>query len=287
MIQDIAPHVFYNTYQANACPKAKDVLLIYRECAFLVKIESETHGLDLPRVGELAPEEWGKLVFLFKIDDEAFYLWDQAQEPVGRGEQSLLLTYTFYSLKKLRPLGLQPRHYVFALFTASHLAEWYKSHRFCGCCGQPTSYDEMERALSCSHCGKLFYPRINPAVIVGVINDDRLLVTRYRQGFTLSALIAGFTEIGETLEETVAREVMEEVGLRVKNIRYYKSQPWGIAEDLLAGFYCDLDGDATIHLEENELKEAAWLRPEEIVLHSQDYSLTNEMMSRFKAGEPC
>lgn len=124
-------------------------------------------------------------------------------------------------------------------------------------------------------------------MIVGVINDDCLLVTRYRQGFTLSALIAGFTEIGETLEETVAREVMEEVGLRVKNIRYYKSQPWGIAEDLLAGFYCDLDGEATIHLEENELKEAAWLRPEEIVLHSQDYSLTNEMMSRFKAGEPC
>ena len=128
----------------------------------------------------------------------------------------------------------------------------------------------------------MVYPRINPAVIVGVIKGDCLLITRYRTGYGHNALVAGFTEIGETLEQTVEREVMEETGVRVKNIRYYKSQPWGIAQDLLAGFYCDADGDGEIRLNEDELKYAEWVPREEIVLQPNDLSLTNEMMKQFK-----
>ena len=78
---------------------------------------------------------------------------------------------------------------------------------------------------------------------------------------------------------------MEETGVRVKNIRYYKSQPWGIASDILAGFYCEVDGDPTIRIDESELKYAEWVRREEIGLQPQDYSLTNEMMQRFKEGK--
>ena len=99
------------------------------------------------------------------------------------------------------------------------------------------------------------------------------------------ALIAGFTEIGETLEECVAREVMEEAGLRVKNIRYCKSQPWAIVDDLLAGFYCDVDGSTEIHMDAHELKEAVWMRREDVVGQPNDFSLTNEMMMTFKAGK--
>ena len=77
---------------------------------------------------------------------------------------------------------------------------------------------------------------------------------------------------------------MEEAGLRVKNIRYYASQPWGIANDLLMGFFCELDGDGTIHMDENELKYAQWVSREEIELQPDDFSLTNEMMTRFKTG---
>ena len=80
------------------------------------------------------------------------------------------------------------------------------------------------------------------------------MVTKYNRGYSNYALVAGFTEIGETLEETVEREVMEEVGLKVKNIKYYKSQPWGIADDILAGFYCQLDGSDEITRDEEELK---------------------------------
>ena len=138
--------------------------------------------------------------------------------------------------------------------------------------------------MRCPVCGKVEYPRINPACIIGVTDGDRLLIIRYRVGYGGGALVAGFTEIGETLEETVAREVMEEVGLKVKNIRYYKSQPWGIAADILTGFFCDLDGDDAIRIDENELKFAEWVRREDIEPQKLDYSLTGEMMQLFKAG---
>ena len=98
------------------------------------------------------------------------------------------------------------------------------------------------------------------------------------------ALIAGFTEIGETLEETVAREVMEEAGIKVKNIKYYKSQPWGMAQDILMGFYCEVDGDDTIHMDKNELRYAEWVNREDVELQPNNLSLTNEMMQVFKEG---
>lgn len=131
----------------------------------------------------------------------------------------------------------------------------------------------------------MIYPRINPAVIVGVTKGDKLLITRYRTGYGNNALVAGFTEIGETLEETVAREVMEETGIKVKNVRYYKSQPWGMAQDILVGFYCDADGNDQIRMDENELKYAEWVKRDDIVLQPNNLSLTNEMMRVFKNGE--
>ncbi|MEE3393561.1 MAG: NUDIX domain-containing protein [Lachnospiraceae bacterium] len=104
------------------------------------------------------------------------------------------------------------------------------------------------------------------------------------RSFKEYALIAGFTEIGETFEQTVAREVFEESGLRVKNIRYYKSQPWGVADDILAGFLCDVDGSDTINMDKNELRIAKWVTRDEIELQSNDFSLTNEIMTMFKNG---
>ena len=96
--------------------------------------------------------------------------------------------------------------------------------------------------------------------------------------------MAGFAEIGETLEETVAREVMEETGVKVRNIRYYKSQPWGMAQDLLAGFFCEAEGDGEIRMDAGELKYAEWVPRSEIVPQPNDLSLTNEMMKQFKSG---
>ena len=171
---------------------------------------------------------------------------------------------------------------VYAAFTAYHLWKWYSDNVYCGKCAGELAIDEKERALRCPKCGNVIYPRINPAVIVGVLKDDTILITKYKRGYGHSALVAGFTEIGETLEETVKREVMEETGISVKNIRYYKSQPWGMAQDILTGFFCEADGEGTIHMDENELKYAEWVKREDVVLQPNNLSLTNEMMKLFK-----
>ena len=120
---------------------------------------------------------------------------------------------------------------------------------------------------------------------MGVINGEKILLTKYRKGYKHFALIAGFTEFGESLEECVRREVFEETGLTVKNIRYYKSQPWGIVQDLLVGFYCDVDGDPEIKMDSSELKLAGWYSRDEIILQPDEMSLTGEMMRKFKKGE--
>ncbi len=97
--------------------------------------------------------------------------------------------------------------------------------------------------------------------------------------------MAGFCEVGETIEETVKREVMEEVGLKVKNITYFKSQPWSFSDTLLMGFFCELDGDGTISIDQEELSMAEWFEREDMPVKEEDLSLTNAMMMAFKEGQ--
>lgn len=143
--------------------------------------------------------------------------------------------------------------------------------------------DDRERMLKCEHCGQMEYPKIFPAVIVGVTDGNRLLMSKYAgREYKKYALIAGYAEIGETIEETVKREVMEEVGLKVKNIRFYKSQPWSFTDTLLLGFFADLDGEDKITLDKEELALAEWFEREDIPITERNISLTNEMILYFK-----
>ena len=272
MIQDIAPHRLLNPYLPDRKPLPDSPVYCFSDQSVLLR------GGMLPHVSDFENLDPQSLVYLFSLDAEeyCFLLYKEIPETMPG--------FSFVPVRQLREDHFFPPHLMFSVFTALHLFHWYQSSRFCGKCGKPTFPDRNERALRCD-CGNLIYPRINPAVIVGVTNGDRLLVTQYNRGYQHFALVAGFTEIGETLEETVAREVMEETGLRVKNIRYYKSQPWGIADDLLAGFFCDVDGDARITMDPGELRLAEWRTREEIVLQPDHYSLTNEMMMIFKEGQ--
>jgi NAD+ diphosphatase len=132
----------------------------------------------------------------------------------------------------------------------------------------------------------MIFPKIAPAVIVGVTNGDKILLTKYaNREYKRYALIAGFNEIGETIEETVKREVMEEAGLHVKNIRYYKSQPWGFDSNLLMGFFCEVDGSKHIVMDEHELSEAEWVNRSDIPDYKEHLSLTHEMMLVLKNGD--
>ena len=271
MIQDIAPEHLDNSFHPVR-PQPADPLLCFREGKAMVRYENGR--LLFPSVAEM-PENRG--IYLFSVAGRPFFL--NPEECPG------IPGYELYSLSELRGLELAGNLDLLVVYTGFHLWSWYGASRFCGSCGTRTVPADDERAMVCPACGKRIYPRINPAVIVGVINGERLLITKYRTGFAHHALIAGFTEIGETAEQTVEREVMEEVGLRVRNIRYYKSQPWGIASDLLMGFYCEVDGDTAIHRDEKELGYAEWVQRDQIILQPSDYSLTNEMMKQFRDGK--
>ena len=146
--------------------------------------------------------------------------------------------------------------------------------------------DEKERMMYCEQCGNMEYPKICPATIIGLTDGNRILLSKYAgRTYKKYALLAGYAEIGETIEETVRREVMEEVGLKVKNIRYYKSQPWSFSDTLLMGFFCELDGEDRITLDQEELALAEWFEREEIPVEPSRDSLTNEMIMKFKNHE--
>ena len=173
------------------------------------------------------------------MDEQHYYLAHVKEEGTLEG-------YAFANINLIRTL--KPRSLAFATMTAFHLFNWYRTNQFCGCCKGTMVHSEKERALRCETCGNMVFPRISPAVIVGVTDGNRLLMTKYAgRDYKKYALVAGFCEIGETAEKTIEREVLEEVGLRVKNIRYYKSQPWGMAGDLLLGFFAEVDGSTEIH----------------------------------------
>lgn len=181
---------------------------------------------------------------------------------------------------------------IFAAATGGHMAWWKRSRRFCGFCSTETVPSETERAMVCPKCGNIEYPKISPAVIVAIIkrgetrDKDQLLLVRNNYGaYRKLALVAGFVEIGESFEQAVHREVMEEVGLKVKNLRYYKNQPWGLSYAQMIGFTAELDGEDTIRLQENELSEGGFYTREEVPDHPFRLSVGNEMLHRFKAGE--
>lgn len=274
MLQDILPKKLDNHYSADIKPEKDSIIFHFKGSDVLI---DENYKSPFPLYRLFSAKH---TVYLFSIENIHYFL---ARDK----EISVLDGYAYKNIKTLRHSENVSQENFFALFTAYHLSEWYRSNCYCGRCGQRTELYHAERAVRCTGCGKLIYPRLNPAVIVGVVSGERLLITKYVQnrGVSYNALVAGFTEIGETFEETVSREVMEEVGLKVKNIRYYKSQPWGFSGGILAGFFCEVDGSENITLDESELSSAVWTEKKDISGQPDDYSLTNEMMMYFKNSD--
>lgn len=283
MIQDIFPHVFHNEFRLDLKPQDDSILLVFDGKSILLREGEELSdeailkGLLFPACKDKKSE---RVVYAFSVDDTHFFLDVSGQK--GHLSSAGTEEYVFTEINAIRRVSSNLMGMI--TFTGYHLWQWYIDSVYCGRCGGVNEFASHERAMHCPVCDRNIYPRIMPAVIIGVTWEDKLLLTQYRGRHHFYALVAGFTEIGETLEETVAREVMEETGLKVKNIRYYKSQPWGIANDMLVGFYCDVDGSTEITMDANELKLAEWKTRSEIELQPDNYSLTNEMMRMFKEG---
>lgn len=278
MIQDIYPHIYHNEYK-DFQPENTDFILVFHRNTVMIRFKEE--HLRYPTFSEMQSFSCD-YQYLFSIDNYKYFL--ALPKSCHLEEPSIMIDgYHYENVRIFRSAA--SRHTAFAGITAHHLFGWYQSNRFCGRCGQKLLPDHKERMLFCPDCRNMVYPRISPAVIVGIINGDQILMSKYAgRSYTNYALIAGFTEIGECAEQTVAREVMEEVGLKVKNIRYYKSQPWAFSGSLLMGFFCDLDGSDQIKLDTSELAEAGWYSKDEITLEDDHISLTREMIMHFKNG---
>ena len=147
---------------------------------------------------------------------------------------------------------------------AAQLVEWDRTHLFCGRCGSPTEHAAGERARRCPACGHSAFPRLSPAVIVRVTRGDEILLARsQRFPGSMYSVLAGFVEPGESLEECVARELEEEVGIEVGDIAYFSSQPWPFPHSLMIGFTATwLSGD--LRIEEEELIDARWFTRDDL-----------------------
>lgn len=261
MIQDI-DNVFDNRYKKKNPDSNSRIICISDEGIF---IKTENNSICFPQANEAE----SVYQYLFTIGKTDYF----------SGALPKNNKYTPSSIRSLRSLGASDE--VFAGICGFHICSWYNNNRFCGKCGSPMRHSKTERAMECS-CGNIEYPKICPAVIVAVINKDKILLTRYNSGYSHWALVAGYNEFGETIEDTVHREVFEETGLKVKNLRYYKSQPWGLSSSLLFGFICDVDGDDTVKVDNIELKEGRWFTRDDINFDNDNFSLTREMISAFK-----
>lgn len=270
MIHEIAPHRFNSEFKI-ATPKQNDVVLYFEDNKVaLIQHEGEVR---LPVLADY--EDRNSLInkeleYLFSIDEQAYFLCM---------EQELVIEPRF-ELHKLDIFReLSPQYQAFAGITASQLYRYYRDHTYCGRCQTKMVRSTTERSVYCPNCSNIVYPKISPAVIVAITDGNRLLMTRYARGsYTKYTLVAGYVEIGESFEEAVDREVMEEVGIKVKNLKYYKSSPWAFSDSMMIGYFAELDGDDTITLQESELAEAIWFEREEIPENPSTLSISQELV---------
>ena len=275
MLQDLYPHIYHNEISWKQ-PEPEDYALVYApDCTVYCCVQDGE--LTLPRMQDIGPVDAGAAQYAFCIDRTAYYL-------VGAHPEAAK-PFSYLPSAQLRAMTGHTSTALFAAAAGESLFRWYSSQRFCGRCGKRMEKSTIERAMVCPACGNTVYPKICPAVIAAVHDGDRLLLTCYRgRAFKKYALIAGFNEIGESIEDTVRREVLEEAGVHVKNLRFYKSQPWVFTDTLLMGFFCELDGSDRITMQESELSEAGWFHRSTLPEDYSHISLTGEMIEQFRLG---
>jgi NAD+ diphosphatase len=166
---------------------------------------------------------------------------------------------------------------------AVQIAEWAATHRFCGRCATPTRRMPSERSMRCPACGLLFYPRIAPAIITLVRRGGEALLARSaRFPIPFYSTLAGFAEPGETLEQTLAREVREEVGVEVRDLRYFGSQPWPFPHSLMIGFVAEHAG-GEIRIDHDEIVDAQWFRADQLPLIPPALSIARRLIDAWVA----
>ncbi|MBJ9738802.1 NAD(+) diphosphatase [Acinetobacter oleivorans] len=207
-------------------------------------------NLQLPKVEKLASD------LLFTHDEQVIARDLLADEPIPEGLQLVPIRQLITSWSKEQFLQAS---------RAVQLLEWRRNHKFCSHCGHPTEVHPTEYAMVCPSCRYHQYPRVNPCIITVITRgDDEILLAKSVHNKTnMYGLIAGFVEVGETLEEAVQREAFEEVGLRLKNVQYMSSQPWPFPSNLMVAFRAEYES-GEIKLQEEEIADAQFFKIDQL-----------------------
>lgn len=218
----------------------------------LIKDEGGKQGMVIPTAGEL--EDSGITLickrFIGSLGERPCYA---AAIKEGQAPPEGLALKPLRALLTRLDTGL-----IWAAGRANHLIHWERTHHYCGTCGSHTEEKTDEQAKICPQCGLINYPRVSPAVIVAVVKNGQILLARNKQArIPFYSVLAGFVEPSETLEQCVEREVGEEVGITVENIRYFGSQPWPFPNSLMIGFTAEY-ASGEIQIDSGELSDAGW-----------------------------
>lgn len=276
MIQDIHPHVFSNNFGIAPETSDNDYIFYYKDNTLLLKCESDDYCIP-QRTDFQSLEKNYNCTFLFTLDaHNCFLAWDCPCEPSSQFAYQEISFFRTFSKKEVAWVSI----------VGHQLYTWYAQNRYCGKCGSKTDLKADERAITCTNCGNTVYPKISPAIIVAIVNGDNILLANnnnFRPNWY--SLVAGYADIGESLEETVKREVKEEVGLDVTNIRYYKSQPWPFSGSMMIGFFAYADEAQTIQVDNKEISHAAWYKRDNLPNHPTNLSIAGEMIDLFENNQ--
>ena len=276
MIQEIFPHNFNNLYLAKKTIGENDYILHYNGNSLILKTRG--NDFEIPQKKDF-PEITSETesTFLFTFDDvPCFLVWDDLKADSPH--------LTFHDISFFRTARKQEIAWI--SLVGFHLVNWYSQNKYCGSCGTRTQHKSDERALLCPHCGTTVYPKISPAIIIAIISNNKILLAR-NANFPGNwySLIAGYADVGESLEETAIREVKEEVGIDIRNIRYYKSQPWSLSGSMMIGFIAEADETQPFSIDTKEITEAEWFTKDNLPNHPPALSIAGEMIEKFKKGE--
>jgi len=198
-----------------------------------------------------------QIVRIGSHDDLPCFLIDMGNEHIEHEHFVLISMRALLMQNQTSFFGIASRAWQIALFM--------RTHRFCGQCGRAMQQIDWEMAMQCSRCKHRCYPRISPCIIVSIRYKDKILLAQGKPHLSqqMFSTLAGFVESGERLEQAVHREVFEEVGIQIKNLRYFSSQPWPFPHSLMVGFLADFDS-GEIKVDGKEILEAYWFDPDKL-----------------------
>ena len=249
----------------------EDIYFLFCKDELLVK--AVDNNAIIPTIKDIENLELRNIQYLGSMNGENYFCGEIAKDA--------LISNDMY-FNKLRALSHQLSEDMFWIAgRAIQMINFNIDHKFCGRCGFLTENLEGERAKKCSNCGHINYPRISPAIIVAVVRTGKLLLAHNTNApKDLYSVVAGFVEAGETFEECVVREVLEETGITVKSIKYFGNQPWPFPNSLMIGFTAEY-ASGEIKVDGKEIGHADWYSSTEMPVTPDSISIAKDLIDWF------